>query len=96
MDEIKPKNVAVIVAHSDDETLWAGGTILSHPSWNCFIISLCRESDTERATKFYRALKVLRPEGIMGDLDDGPEQIPLIEDCFLFIGWVKLGNAHTG
>lgn len=80
MDEIRQKNVAVIVAHPDDETLWAGGTILSHPSWNCFIISLCRGSDTERAPKFYQALKVLKSEGIMGDLDDGPEQIPLDEE----------------
>ena len=71
------KNVAVIVAHPDDETLWAGGTILNNPSWNCFILSVCRGSDTDRAPKFYKALKVLESEGIMGDLDDGPEQIPL-------------------
>jgi LmbE family N-acetylglucosaminyl deacetylase len=74
------KTVAVIVAHPDDETLWAGGTILSHPSWNCFIISLCRGSDTERAPRFYNALKVFRSEGIMGDLDDGPDQQPLDEN----------------
>jgi LmbE family N-acetylglucosaminyl deacetylase len=79
MDEIKQKNVAVIVAHPDDETLWAGGTILSHPSWNCFIVSLCRGSDEERAPKFHEALKVLKSEGIMGDLDDGPDQNPLDE-----------------
>ncbi len=76
MDEIKPKNVAVIVAHPDDETLWAGGTILSHPSWNCFIISVCRGNDPERAPRFYKALKILRSSGNMGDLDDGPEQNP--------------------
>lgn len=80
MDKIISKNVAVIVAHPDDETLWAGGTILSHPSWNCFIVSVCRGNDTERAPKFYQALKVLRSEGIMGDLDDGPDQNPLDEE----------------
>ena len=80
MNEIEPKNVAVIVAHPDDETLWAGGTILSHPSWNCFIISLCRGNDEERAPKFYKAIKVLKSEGNMGDLDDGPEQNPLDEE----------------
>jgi LmbE family N-acetylglucosaminyl deacetylase len=79
MDTEKSKTVAIIVAHPDDETLWAGGTILSHPSWNCFVVCLSRVSDTERATKFYRSLKVLRSEGIMGDLDDGPEQQPLEE-----------------
>jgi len=71
------KSVVVIVAHPDDETLWAGGTILSHPSWKCFIICLCRGDDPERAQKFYTALKVLKSEGIMGHLDDGPEQTPL-------------------
>jgi len=73
------KHVAIIVAHPDDETLWAGGTILSHPSWKCFVISLCRASDTDRAPKFYKALKILKSEGIMGDLDDGPLQKPLEE-----------------
>jgi len=74
------KTVAIIVAHPDDETLWAGGTILSHPSWKCYIVCLCRKSDNERATKFNNALKVLKSKGIMGDLDDGPEQKPLDEN----------------
>ena len=71
------KSVAVIVAHPDDETLWAGGTILSRPSWLWFIVCLCRGNDKERATRFYNALEVFKAEGIMGDLDDGPEQKPL-------------------
>ena len=79
MDKNKSKTITVIVAHPDDETLWAGGTILSHPSWKWFIVCLCRGSDTERAPRFYKALKVLKSEGIMGDLDDGPEQKPLDE-----------------
>ena len=79
MDKKKSKTIAVIVAHPDDETLWAGGTILSHPSWKWFIVCLCRRSDTERAPRFYKALKVLKSEGIMGDLDDGPEQKSLDE-----------------
>lgn len=69
--------MAIIVAHPDDETLWAGGTILEHPSWKCFILSLCRASDTNRAPKFYKVLDLLNAEGIMGDLDDEPEQNPL-------------------
>jgi len=73
------RNVAVIVAHPDDETLWAGGTILSHPLWKCFIVCLSRQSDAERAPKFYKALETLKSEGIMGDLDDGPDQKPLAE-----------------
>ena len=79
-EKLNSKTVAVIVAHPDDETLWAGGTILSHPSWQCFIVCLCRGSDKDRAPKFLKALQVLGSEGIMGDLDDGPEQKPLDEN----------------
>ncbi len=79
MPLILTKTVAVIVAHPDDETLWAGGTILSHPAWKCFIVCMSRQSDTERAGKFYDALKVLKSDGIMGDADDGPDQKPLDE-----------------
>ncbi len=74
MKQKSTKTVAVIVAHPDDETLWAGGTILSHPSWNCFIVCLCRGNDKERAPRFYDALTVLRSKGVMGTLDDGAEQ----------------------
>lgn len=76
---ITTKEVAIIVAHPDDETLWVGGTILSHPAWNCFVVSVCRGSDTNRSPKFYRALKTLNSSGAMGDLDDGPNQSPLDE-----------------
>lgn len=72
-------SVAVIVAHPDDETLWAGGTILSNPSWNWHIITLCRASDSDRAPKFNRVLQILGATGRMSDLDDSPEQKPLRE-----------------
>lgn len=80
MDYKNSKSAAVIIAHPDDETLWAGGTILNHPYWNWFIVSLCRKSDKERASKFYKTLEILGSEGIMGDLDDGPDQNPLDEN----------------
>jgi len=76
-DGLWSKNVAIIVAHPDDETLWVGGIILSHPSWKCFVACLCRANDTDRATKFFKALKILKTEGLIGDVDDGPEQFPL-------------------
>lgn len=79
MSKLAPKTVAVIVAHPDDETLWVGGTILSHPLWLWYIVCLCRGSDKERAPKFYNALKAFKSGGIMGDLDDGPDQNPLSE-----------------
>jgi LmbE family N-acetylglucosaminyl deacetylase len=77
MNNRDSKTVAIIVAHPDDETLWAGGIILNNPDWHCFILSLCRASDTDRAPKFYKALKILGANGNMADLDDGPLQIPL-------------------
>jgi LmbE family N-acetylglucosaminyl deacetylase len=68
------KKIAIIVAHPDDEILWSGGTILTHPEWECFIITLCRKSDLDRAPKFYKVLKELNATGSMGDLDDGAKQ----------------------
>ena len=79
MNRLSIKTVVVIVAHPDDETLWAGGTILSHPAWKCFILCLSRKSDAERAFKFYKALEILKSNGVMGDMDDGPDQKPLDE-----------------
>ncbi|MFA5849170.1 MAG: PIG-L family deacetylase [Bacteroidales bacterium] len=76
----KIKTVAVIVAHPDDETLWCGGTILSHPSWSVFVMTLCRASDQNRAPKFYEALEILRAQGKMADLDDNPGQKLLDEN----------------
>jgi len=67
----------VIVAHPDDEVLWAGGTILLHPDCSWTVLALCRKSDADRAARFFRAAEALGAAGIIGDLDDGPEQRPL-------------------
>jgi len=70
-------NCAVIVAHPDDETLWAGGTILMHPAVKWTVITICRKSDADRAPRFFKAIKEFDAAGYMGDLNDGPEQEPL-------------------
>jgi len=70
-------NAAVIVAHPDDETLWAGGTVLGRTAYHWYVITMCRASDPDRAPKFKQALKRLGAHGAMGDLDDDPEQVPL-------------------
>ncbi|MGD0581462.1 MAG: PIG-L family deacetylase [Bacteroidales bacterium] len=74
------KTVAIIVAHPDDETLWCGGTILSNPEWNTFIVCLCRGNDKERAHRFFKALNCYGSKGIMGEIDDGPQQRPIDEE----------------
>ncbi len=71
------KEKAVIVAHPDDETLWCGGELLMHPNDNWFVASLCRKNDPDRAPKFKKVLFAYDAHGAMGDLDDGPEQLPL-------------------
>ena len=77
MLQLTTKNVAIIVAHPDDEVLWVGGTILTNPLWKCFVVCLCRKSDSDRAPKFYKSIAALNAEGHIGDLDDGPDQKPL-------------------
>jgi LmbE family N-acetylglucosaminyl deacetylase len=72
--------VAVIVAHPDDETLWAGGIILMYPEAEWTIVTLCRKKDPDRAPKFFKVCKVYGAHGAMADLDDGPEQTPLPEN----------------
>ena len=74
---VNVRDCAVIVAHPDDETLWAGGTILMHPDINWTIMTLCRKSDGDRAPRFFRAAEQLGARGFMADLDDGPRQTPL-------------------
>ena len=74
-----PQRVAVLVAHPDDEALWAGGLLLSRPPGSLFIVALCRKGDPDRAPRFRQALACLGAEGAMGDLDDGPGQTPLAE-----------------
>jgi len=69
--------IAVIVAHPDDETLWAGGMIMMNPRCNWTIICLSRGNDPDRAPKFFAALTLYGATGAMGNLDDGPEQKPL-------------------
>lgn len=71
---------AIIVAHPDDETLWAGGLMLMHLNVTWTVITLCRKSDSDRAPKFFKALKKYKAVGFMADLDDGPEQQPLDSD----------------
>lgn len=71
------KRGLVIVAHPDDETLWAGGLLLLRDDLDWTVIALCRGSDRDRRPRFFRALEQLGAQGRIADLDDSPDQPPL-------------------
>lgn len=71
------KSALMIVAHPDDEVLWAGGTVLLHPETRWTVLALCRRDDPDRAPRFRKVLGILGAAGELGDLDDGPDQSPL-------------------
>lgn len=71
------KTVTLIVAHPDDEILWAGGMLLNHPEWDLYVASLCRGEDQDRAPKFFNVLNELGAQGNMGNMDDSPGLLPL-------------------
>ena len=83
----KIKKITILVAHPDDETLWAGGTILACPNKNWNIFSLTRAGDDDRASRFRQAISYYGASGSMADMDDGKEQNPLnrveVEDTVL-------------
>ncbi len=77
MSPADSKRSAIVVAHPDDEILWAGGTMLSSSGSDWFVVTLCRAGDPDRAPKFSRVLDDVGATGAMADLDDGPDQFPL-------------------
>lgn len=77
MNNLIPKSIALIVAYPGDETLWAGGLMLNHPSWNWFVLCLCQKREADKAASFHHALLQLQATGAMADLDLALEQNPL-------------------
>ncbi len=72
----------MIVAHPDDETIWAGGLILSHSGWDWRVECLSRNWDKDRAPKFRRVCEQLGVKGRIHGLVDEPldkrQSIPLL------------------
>lgn len=64
----------MIVAHPDDEIIWAGGLILQNPDWEWTVFSLCRADDPDRAPKFEKVCKNLNAQAIITNLDDKSPQ----------------------
>ena len=65
--------VRVVVAHPDDETLWAGDTMLMHPAATWRVSTLCQATEPERAAGFRQALTLfgtscgIAPQGASPD-----------------------------
>jgi len=99
LDKVKSgprQRAAVVVAHPDDETLWCGGYILTHPEFLWRVVTLCRAEDSDRAPKFRQVLQQLGAEGEMADLDDGPDQAPLpIEQVEATIAGLLAGASYN-
>ncbi len=51
--------------------------MLLHPEAKWTVLSICRKSDPDRSRRFFRVLEEYGAIGVMGDLDDGPDQKPL-------------------
>ncbi|HPD81600.1 MAG TPA: PIG-L family deacetylase [Candidatus Pacearchaeota archaeon] len=77
MNKKHKKNVLVIVAHPDDETIWMGGTLLKikdKQDSDVTLICLCRKNDKDRFPKFQKACKNLGIKNyFISDLDDFEE-----------------------
>lgn len=79
--ENKNNKALIITAHSDDETIWMGGTILMHKDWHWRIVSLSqfrgevnRFLDLEKAVRKYRESGVLNikaeTSGLLDTMDE--------------------------
>jgi len=83
---MKKKNVLVIVAHPDDETLWMGGTLIRNKKkWETKIVCLTRKSDPDRYPKFKKVMSTLGVKGYIYNLDDKNLETPLNQDLILKI-----------
>lgn len=68
----------MIVAHPDDETLWAGKTIAEHP--NTGVLCLTNRGNASRRRAFHRAIRALGAVGVILDVPDRRVDLPTAED----------------
>jgi len=75
---IKPKaKCAVIVAHPCDETLWAGGFLAMHPSFQWYIVALWAGREPVQAGRFVDAAAHYGATAILGRLPEPENGEPM-------------------
>ena len=57
--DVSIRRVAAVVAYPGDETVWAGGLILTQPRWNWTVVALSHTSKPDCQASFKRALERL-------------------------------------
>ncbi len=72
-EQILHRPALMIVAHPDDETIWAGGLLINNRDWNWTIMSLCRGDDHDRRPKFLKVCDFYHASAIITTLNDSPE-----------------------
>jgi len=58
------KDVLVLVAHPDDETIFSGGTMLCYPNWNWTVICSTWAKDSQRYSEFQKAMDFFKRLGV--------------------------------
>lgn len=75
------KKVVMIVAHPDDEVLWAGGLPIRYPEFNWTIIACSIPTvDPIRAWQFFDVCEALGARGRL---------LPVKEDQRMALGWIE-------
>ena len=64
------RRVLMIVAYPGDETLWAGGSFLTNPSWHMTVVAMFQSNTPDLGKSFSKALERLNASGNIVGLPD--------------------------